>query len=183
MIHKTPCNHGGGCIDPDECVLTFINKKNEEKVFVGTNDSELRNNLRNLGTVPIFFFKQEVLIMDTPSDAFNDKMKFKELLKLEPTKQEKKYILQNKEVIKKVQEEERIKEKMKDREKVKDLYCMGIKTKLAKGPNPLSMRKAGKRAPFPGEIAKKRRPRKGKRSKQLSLLKQETKSKILAEGE
>jgi len=31
--------------------------------------------------------------MDTPSDAFNDKMKLKELLKLEPTKQEKKFIV------------------------------------------------------------------------------------------
>ena len=66
--------------------MGFINKKNEEKVFVGTNDSELRNNLRNLGTVPIFFFKRDNLIMDTPSDAFEDKMKFKELLKMEPTK-------------------------------------------------------------------------------------------------
>jgi len=27
---------------------------------------------------------------------------------------------------------------------------MGLKTKLAKGPNPLSMRKAAKRASFPG---------------------------------
>ena len=70
LIHKTPCSHPGGIMDPDECVLHFINKKNEEKVFVGTNDSELRNNLRNLGTVPIFFFKNQVLIMDTPSDAF-----------------------------------------------------------------------------------------------------------------
>ena len=37
--------------------LDFVGKRNEEKVFVGTNDSELRNQLRNLGTVPIFFFK------------------------------------------------------------------------------------------------------------------------------
>ena len=48
---------------------------------------------------------------------------------------------------------------------------MGIKTKLAKGPNPLSMRKVVKRARAPGAIAKKRRPRKGQRSKQLSELK------------
>lgn len=44
-------------MDPDECIMNFVNKRNEEKVFVGTNDEELRNNLRNLGTVPIFFFK------------------------------------------------------------------------------------------------------------------------------
>ena len=72
-------------MDPDQCILDFVGKKNEEKVFVGTNDSELRNQLRNLGTVPVFFFKQEVLIMDTPSDQFEQKLKLKELLKMEPT--------------------------------------------------------------------------------------------------
>ena len=54
-------------------------------MFVGTNDEDLRNELRNLGTVPIFFFKRQVLVMDTPSDAFTDKMALKELMKLEPT--------------------------------------------------------------------------------------------------
>jgi len=144
-------------------------------VFVGTNDEALRNSLRNLGTVPIFFFRKEVLIMDTPSEAFDDKMKFKELLKMEPTKQEKKFISQNKEIILKVKEEERVQERAKERQKVKDLFCMGIKTKLAKGPNPLSMRKAHKKAP--GAIAKKRRPRKGVRSKVLSQAKKAEESK------
>jgi hypothetical protein len=60
-------------------------------------------------------------------------------------------------------------EKEKEREKVKDIYCMGIKTKLAKGANPLSIKKPLKRKSFPGEInKKKRRTRKGKRSKLLS---------------
>jgi rRNA-processing protein FCF1 len=57
LIHKTPCKHSGGILDPDECILNFIDKRNEEKVFVCTNDYDLRNDLRNLGTVPIFFFK------------------------------------------------------------------------------------------------------------------------------
>ena len=85
LIHKVTCSHQGGIIDPDDCIVNFINKRNEEKVFVGTNDEELRNTLRNLGTVPIFFFRRQVLIMDTPSDAFTQKMNLKELLKLEPT--------------------------------------------------------------------------------------------------
>jgi hypothetical protein len=66
-----------------------------------------------------------------------------------------------------MRQEELIKEKIKYRESIKDLYCMGIKTKLAAGPNPLSMRKKGIKV-FPGMIikAKKRRPpRKGQRSK------------------
>lgn len=57
FIHKESCTHTGGIIDPDDCIMQFINKRNEEKVFVGTNDHDLRNKLRNLGTVPIFFFK------------------------------------------------------------------------------------------------------------------------------
>tara|TARA_B110000285_G_C14944040_1_gene523441 strand:+ start:706 stop:882 length:177 start_codon:yes stop_codon:yes gene_type:complete len=52
---------------------------------------------------------------------------------------------------------------------------MGIKTKLAKGPNPLSMRKktgAMTARDSPGSI-KKKRLRKGKRSKVLSSAKKE----------
>ena len=85
FIHKQTCNHSGGILDPDECIKNFVGKRNEEKVFVATNDEDLRNDLRNLGVVPIFFFKREVLIMDTPSDSFQDKMKLKEILKMEPT--------------------------------------------------------------------------------------------------
>lgn len=58
MIHKCSCKHGGGIIEPDECIMNFVDKKNEEKIFVGTNDENLRNDLRNLGSVPIFFFKK-----------------------------------------------------------------------------------------------------------------------------
>lgn len=58
LIHKCSCKHPGGIIDPDECIKNFIDKKNEEKIFVGTNDEFLRNDLRNLGSVPIFFFKK-----------------------------------------------------------------------------------------------------------------------------
>ena len=65
--------------------MNFIDKRNEAKIFVGSNDEDLRNDLRNLGTVPIFFFKAQVLIMDTPSDTFHEKMKLKETMKLEPT--------------------------------------------------------------------------------------------------
>lgn len=63
------------------------------------------------------------------------------------------------------------------REERKELYCMGIKTKLAKGANPLSRPKKQikdekanyfKKKEFPGQIKKKRRLRKGKRSRELS---------------
>jgi flagellar capping protein FliD len=92
-------------------------------------------------------------------------MKLKELLKLEPTKQEKVYLQKHKDVVARVREEEKVQEKIKERAKVKDLFCMGIKTKLAKGPNPMSMRK--KLVNDSSKTIKKRRLRKGKRSREL----------------
>jgi hypothetical protein len=75
-------------------------------------------------------------------------------------------------MIEKIRQEELIKDKIKYRESIKDLYCMGIKTKLANGPNPLSVRKKGKNEKAkanPGKIMKekKRRLRKGIRSKKI----------------
>ena len=68
LIHKTPCKHAGGIHDPDECIKSFVSNRNEEKVFVGTQDYQLKNDLRNIGCVPIFFFRNQVLIMDSPSE-------------------------------------------------------------------------------------------------------------------
>ena len=171
LTHKTPCKHDGGIIDPDDCIRAFVANRNEEKVFVGTQDNDLRNELRNMGTVPLFFFRQQVLIMDTPSEQFQEKMALKEKLKLEPTMHEKAFLKSQREIIERVKQEQLLAEKNKRRDAVKDLYVMGIKKKIAKGPNPLSMKKKQlKVADFPGKIAKvkKRRLRKGKRSRELS---------------
>jgi hypothetical protein len=56
---------------------------------------------------------------------------------------------------------------------------MGIKTKLAKGPNPQSVKKKSRAGikNSPGSI--KKRMRKGKRSKALSLLKKEGKEGVV----
>lgn len=70
---KESCKHPGGIISADDCVRNFIGKKNEAKVFVGTNDEDLRNDLRNLGTVPIFFFKHSMLVMDAPTEVTEEK--------------------------------------------------------------------------------------------------------------
>ena len=72
-IVKESCKHSGGILPPDECLKIFIGKKNESKLFVCTNDEELRNELRNLGTVPIFFFKNNVLVMDAPTEITEEK--------------------------------------------------------------------------------------------------------------
>ncbi len=77
-IVKESCKHTGGILPPDECIKLFIDKRNESKHFVCTNDEELRNNLRNLGTVPLFFFKSGILVMDSPTEITEEKHKLKE---------------------------------------------------------------------------------------------------------
>lgn len=72
-VVKESCKHSGGILSADECIRNFIGKKNEPKVFVATNDEDLRNDLRNLGTVPIFFFKHNLLIMDSPTEITEEK--------------------------------------------------------------------------------------------------------------
>lgn len=72
-VIKESCNHPGGIMSADECVRNFVGKRNEAKVFVGTNDEDLRNDLRNLGTVPIFFFKKGILVMDAPTEVSEEK--------------------------------------------------------------------------------------------------------------
>ena len=98
---------------------------------------------------------------------------------MEPTKQEKKFLAQaeTRETIKKIQMEYTAEEKRREQAKVKDLWCMGIKTKLAKGPNPLSIRK---KVISKKDNGKKRRPRKGVRSRELSAKKKEE-SKVINE--
>ena len=70
---KESCKHPGGILSADECIRNFIGKKNEAKVFVCTNDEELRNDLRNLGVVPIFFMDNNILIMDSPTEITEEK--------------------------------------------------------------------------------------------------------------
>lgn len=70
---KESCKHAGGILAPDECIRLFIGKKNEGKHFVCSDDEELRNDLRNTGTVPLFFFRNNVLVMDSPTDITEEK--------------------------------------------------------------------------------------------------------------
>lgn len=72
-VVKESCKHSGGILPADECIKIFIDKRNESKLFVGTNDEDLRNTLRNLGTVPIFFFRNNILIMDSPTEITEEK--------------------------------------------------------------------------------------------------------------
>ena len=73
-VVKLPCKHEGGCVAPDECIKIFVGARNEAKVFVASNDEDLRNHFRNeVGAVPLFFIKNNVLIMDSPSEVTQTK--------------------------------------------------------------------------------------------------------------
>ena len=128
---------------------------------MATQDEDLRNALRN-----------NVLIMDSPSEVTEQKFKLKEQLKLEPTKAEKKFLSGQRKEIEAELKEERIQAHLKEKAKVKDLYCMGISHRVAKGPNPLSVKRRTKTITKEPK-KKKRRLRKGKRSKLLSANKKE----------
>jgi len=156
---------------PNECIKNYIGKRNEQKVFVATQDEQLRNDLRNNGSVPIFFFRHNVLIMDSPSEVTEQKFKIKEQLKLEPTKAEKKFLQGQKKEIEQLLKEERVQEHLKEKEKIKDLYCMGISHRVAKGPNPMSVKRRAPKVIAKSPKKKKRRLRKGKRSRALSAAK------------
>ena len=80
-------------MNPQDCIKDYVGKRNEHKIFVASNDEELRNHFRNeVGAVPLFFLVNSVLIMDSPSDVTQTKFQIKEQLKLEPTRSEKKFL-------------------------------------------------------------------------------------------
>ena len=67
---KLPCKHPGGVMSPDQCIKDYVGSRNESKVFIASNDEDLRNYFRNeVGCVPLFFLKNNVLIMDSPSEV------------------------------------------------------------------------------------------------------------------
>lgn len=84
---------------------------------------------------------------------------------MEPTRQEKQFLKEQRGAMEEWEQAERRKEALKRREQVKELFCMVQTRKPAAGPNPLAVKKKGiKKA-----SEKPRRKRKGKRSKALSL--------------
>ena len=144
-IVKLPCKHSGGILPPDQCIKNFVGNKNEHKVFVATNDEELRKYFRNdIGAVPLFFIKNGILIMDSPSDVTTTKFQIKEQLKMEPTRSEKKFLKAQRGEVESFVKEERLELKKARQAKTKDLLCMGVSKKMANGPNPLSIRKKSK---------------------------------------
>jgi len=87
---------------------------------------------------------------------------------MEPTRQEKQFLKEQRAAVEEYKQAERRKEALKRREQVKELFCMVQTRKPAAGPNPLSVKRRSKGIKKK-KAEKPRRKRKGKRSKALSL--------------
>jgi U3 small nucleolar RNA-associated protein 23 len=63
------CNHGEQILSPENCIKSYIGKRNHKKYFVATQDSFLRTQLRKTAGVPLLFFGQNMILVDKPSKA------------------------------------------------------------------------------------------------------------------
>ena len=61
------CTHG--ILSPDQCIQSYIGKKNHKKYFVATQDKVLRYRLRKIPGTPSLFFDQNMLLVDKPSKS------------------------------------------------------------------------------------------------------------------
>jgi U3 small nucleolar RNA-associated protein 23 len=62
------CDHGK-VLSPDQCIKTYIGKRNLKKYFVATQDAHLRLQLRRIPGVPLIFFDQNMVMLEKPSKA------------------------------------------------------------------------------------------------------------------
>ncbi|OMJ73579.1 hypothetical protein SteCoe_27711 [Stentor coeruleus] len=167
LYRKDPCCHAGETTAQD-CILKFIGKKNLKKLFVATQDKELRKKARTIPCVPLVYFKHNIMTLDPPSEATLIKAKRKENMKFKPEASEKDNIKKQLQEIKEKEMEEKIVQRKyiyKDKERMKMKIELGVKRK-AKGPNPLSCKKKSKIEQMDiqrgDEVKKIRRKRKAK---------------------
>ena len=165
-----PCNHEGQ-LSADECIKLKIGDRNRFKFILCTLDFDLQKELTEKLVVPVFYFKQMVLIMAQPSEYIKHKIAIKEHMNQDLNPEDKEFIKSNIQEIQKLRAKEKKEEKLKKLEEEKPLHLM-YKKKVAKGPNPLSVRKT-KRSRGDGgdhnddndDSKKKRRKRTGNRKK------------------
>lgn len=172
LYRKDPCCHAGETTAQD-CILRFIGKKNLKKLFVATQDKELRKKARLIPCVPLVYFKHNIMTLDPPSEVTLTKAKRvittqKENMKFKPEASEKDNIKKQLQEIKEMEMEEKIVQRKyiyKDKERMKMKIELGVKRK-AKGPNPLSCKKKSKieqnEIHEDNEVKKTRRKRKAK---------------------
>ena len=77
-LTRVKCTHKG-VLEGDECMKVILGDKNKEKYGVCSNDSDLRNFLRDKSRCPLIFLNRGVIVMDAPSDILKQKAKIKEV--------------------------------------------------------------------------------------------------------
>ena len=65
---RDKCVHAGTA-SAKECILKLIGKKNAKKLFLATQDKELRIAVRAIPCVPLIYFKHGIMTFDPPSEA------------------------------------------------------------------------------------------------------------------
>lgn len=172
IYKRDPCAHAGTATARD-CILKIIGTKNSKKVFLATQDKELRKTVRKIPCVPLIYFKHNIMTLDPPSQATLVKAQRvvfsqKEKIKSKPEPSEKDTLKAMIRQVKQEKYEEKDQQRkfaLKDKERNKMKIELGIKRK-ASGPNPLSCKKKTKiesfSEPEAQNIKKTRRKRKSK---------------------
>jgi len=161
------CNHEG-IVGADECIKAKLGDRNRFKFILCTLDYDLQKELSERMVVPVFYFKQMVLIMAQPSEYLKHKMAIKEHMNQDLNDADKKFIKENIQEIQMLKARDLKAEKLKKFEEEKELHLM-YKKKVAKGPNPLSIRRSHRPEEHQntqsGDAKKNKRKRAGARKK------------------
>eukprot|EP00340_Litonotus_pictus_P009636 CAMPEP_0170518246 /NCGR_PEP_ID=MMETSP0209-20121228/3976_1 /TAXON_ID=665100 ORGANISM="Litonotus pictus, Strain P1" /NCGR_SAMPLE_ID=MMETSP0209 /ASSEMBLY_ACC=CAM_ASM_000301 /LENGTH=284 /DNA_ID=CAMNT_0010803723 /DNA_START=105 /DNA_END=959 /DNA_ORIENTATION=+ len=176
------CNHK---FTPDKCILSMIGNKNKKKYMLASQDIQLRKRIRaSIPGVPLIFFDQNMILIEKPSDKSIIAFDKRESLKQEPTLDEKKGLTVEKVEINQYMKDEYMKSRHFQRrlEEQKLQRMNGLRTKKAKGPNPLSCmkRKRVKLGWRKDEKGSKGKTLKEKRNRKIEGDKNEGKSNIEA---
>eukprot|EP00794_Sanderia_malayensis_P005323 gene5323-5992_t len=127
VIEKTFETRFCGHADPipaDQCIKSLVNKSNPHGLFVASQDSELRSDLRKLSGIPILHVNHNVIVLEKPSSKSVEASEKQDESKLLTEYQ--------KELLKKLKKDEEPKQRLKR------------KRKGPKQPNPLSVKKKKK---------------------------------------
>jgi len=73
-FRRETCRHET-LITAQECLRRRVGKKNKHKLWVATQDAELRDEFRQIPGVPLIYFYNNVLTLEDPSKASVDKSK------------------------------------------------------------------------------------------------------------
>jgi U3 small nucleolar RNA-associated protein 23 len=63
-----PCVHSGSTSASD-CIERLVGSKNLKKLFVASQDKELRKKFRNIPAVPLIYFKHGIMTLEPPSES------------------------------------------------------------------------------------------------------------------